>query len=85
MREHGLAPVRQAQNLNDSRMNTLNRFGFTLLADLLPVSTVYAQDDCSHIASSLEMVPCSEAAKKAADTQLNLSYKQLMARLESGY
>ncbi|WP_373874450.1 lysozyme inhibitor LprI family protein [Pseudomonas pharyngis] len=63
----------------------MNRFGFTLLAVLLPVSTVYAQDDCSHVASSLEMVPCSEAAKKAADTQLNLSYKQLMARLESDY
>ncbi|MFM9381204.1 lysozyme inhibitor LprI family protein [Pseudomonas sp. UV AK001] len=63
----------------------MKRFVFTLLAVLLPVSSVYAQDDCSHVTSSLEMVPCSEAAKKAADTQLNVSYKQLMARLESDY
>jgi len=63
----------------------VKRFVFTLLAVLLPVSAVYAQDDCSHVTSSLEMVPCSEAAKKAADTQLNVSYKQLMARLESDY
>ncbi|WP_440974892.1 lysozyme inhibitor LprI family protein [Pseudomonas koreensis] len=64
----------------------MNRFVFTLLvALLLPVSAAYAQDDCSHVASSLEMVPCSEAAKKAADAQLNVSYKQLMARLESDY
>ena len=63
----------------------MKRFVFTLLAVLLPVSAVYAQDDCSHVTSSLEMVPCSEAAKKAADAQLNVSYKQLMARLESDY
>ncbi|XJP58388.1 lysozyme inhibitor LprI family protein [Pseudomonas sp. A1437] len=66
-------------------MNTLKRFVFTLLAALLPVSVVYAQDDCSQVTSSLEMVPCSEAAKKAADAQLNVSYKQLMSRLESDY
>ncbi|MBK5526739.1 DUF1311 domain-containing protein [Pseudomonas sp. TH06] len=64
----------------------MNRFVFTLLASLLlPVSAAYAQDDCSHVTSSLEMVPCSEAAKKAADAQLNVSYKQLMTRLESDY
>jgi uncharacterized protein YecT (DUF1311 family) len=63
----------------------VKRFVFTLLAVLLPVSAAYAQDDCSHVTSSLEMVPCSEAAKKAADAQLNVSYKQLMARLESDY
>lgn len=64
----------------------MKRFVFTLLAALLlPVSAVYAQDDCSQVTSSLEMVPCSEAAKKAADTQLNVSYKQLMTRLESDY
>ncbi|RON92904.1 lysozyme inhibitor LprI family protein [Pseudomonas fluorescens] len=67
-------------------MNTVKPLVFTLLvALLLPVSAVYAEGDCSHDTSSLEMVPCSEAAKKAADTQLNLSYKQLMARLESDY
>nr|WP_189684896.1 lysozyme inhibitor LprI family protein [Pseudomonas sp. SWRI99] len=67
-------------------MNTVNRFVFTLLAALLlPVSLVYAQDDCNHVTSSLEMLPCSEAEKKAADAQLNLSYKQLMSRLESDY
>ncbi|WP_249384209.1 MULTISPECIES: lysozyme inhibitor LprI family protein [Pseudomonas] len=64
----------------------MNRFVFTLLAALLlPFSAAYAQDDCSHVTSSLEMVPCSEAAKKAADAQLNVSYKQLMSRLESDY
>lgn len=64
----------------------MNRFVFTLLAALLlPVSLVYAQDDCNHVTSSLEMLPCSEAEKKAADAQLNLSYKQLMSRLESDY
>ncbi len=64
----------------------MKHFVITLLAALLlPISAVYAQDDCSHVTSSLEMVPCSEAAKKAADAQLNVSYKQLMARLESGY
>jgi len=78
-------PVPQTQSLNDSRKNTVKRFVFTLLAVLLPVSAVYAQDDCSHVSSSLEMVPCSEASKQAADTQLNVSYKELMARLESDY
>lgn len=78
-------PIHQTQTLNDSRMNTVNRFVFTLLAVLLPASAAYAQDDCSHVTSSLEMVPCSEAAKKAADAQLNVSYKQLMTRLESDY
>lgn len=63
----------------------MKRFVFTLLAVLLPASAAYAQDDCSHVTSSLEMVPCSEAAKKAADAQLNVSYKQLMSRLESDY
>ncbi|MEG0118772.1 MAG: lysozyme inhibitor LprI family protein, partial [Pseudomonas sp.] len=64
----------------------MSRFVFTLLATLLlPVSAVYAQDDCSNVTSSLEMVSCSEAAKKAADAQLNVSYKQLMTRLESDY
>lgn len=78
--------IHPTQNLNDSRMNTVNRFVFTLLASLLlPVSAAYAQDDCSNVTSSLEMVPCSEKAKKAADAQLNVSYKQLMTRLESDY
>lgn len=67
-------------------MNTVKRLVLTLLAALLqPISAAYAQDDCSNVTSSLEMVPCSEAAKKAADAQLNVSYKQLMARLESDY
>ncbi len=85
MLERGLAPARQAQSLNDSKMNIMNRFVLTLLAALLPVSAAYAQDDCSHVTSSLEMVPCSEAAKKAANAQLNVSYKHLMTRLESDY
>lgn len=63
----------------------MNRFVLTLLAVLLPASAAYAQDDCRNVTSSLEMVPCSEAAKKAADAQLNVSYKQLMSRLKSDY
>lgn len=67
-------------------LNTLNRFVFALIgALLLPVSAVYAQDDCTQVSSSLEMLPCSESAKKSADTQLNVSYQQLMARLETQY
>ncbi|WP_411741479.1 lysozyme inhibitor LprI family protein [Pseudomonas sp. GL-B-26] len=52
---------------------------------LLPVSAAFAQDDCSEISSSSQVVPCSEAAKNSADSQLNTSYHQLMARLESQY
>ena len=64
----------------------MNRFVFALIgALLLPVSAVYAQDDCTQVSSSLEMLPCSESAKKSADTQLNVSYQQLMARLETQY
>lgn len=52
---------------------------------LLPFSAAFAQDDCSEISSSPQVVPCSEAAKNSADSQLNTSYHQLMARLESQY
>jgi len=52
---------------------------------LLPVSAALAQDDCSEIRSSSQVAPCSEAAKNSADSQLNTSYHQLMARLESQY
>ncbi|RON51117.1 lysozyme inhibitor LprI family protein [Pseudomonas frederiksbergensis] len=52
---------------------------------LLPVSAAFAQDDCSEISSSSQVVRCSEATKNSADSQLNTSYHQLMARLESQY
>lgn len=63
-------------------------FGFISILGafaLLPASAVFAQDDCSEISSSSQVVPCSEAAKNSADSQLNTSYHQLMARLESQY
>lgn len=63
-------------------------FGFISILGafaLLPVSVAFAQDDCSEISSSSQVVPCSEAAKNSADSQLNTSYHQLMARLESQY
>jgi uncharacterized protein YecT (DUF1311 family) len=64
-------------------LNTVKRFVFAFVgALLLPTSAVYAQDDCTQVPSSLEMVPCSESAK---NTQLNVSYQQLMARLEAQY
>jgi uncharacterized protein YecT (DUF1311 family) len=56
-----------------------------IVSALLPVSVAFAQDDCSEISSSSQVVPCSEAAKNSADSQLNTSYHQLMARLESQY
>lgn len=66
----------------------MKRFGMSWVLGafaLLPVSSAFAQDDCSEITSNLQVVPCSEAAKKTADNQLNTSYHQLMARLESQY
>ena len=69
-------------------LKTVKRFGLSWILGafaLLPVSAAFAQDECSEITSSLQVVPCSEAAKKTADSQLNTSYHQLMARLESQY
>lgn len=69
-------------------LKTVKRFGLSWILGafaLLPVSAAFAQDECSEITSSLQVVPCSEAAKKTADNQLNTSYHQLMARLESQY
>ncbi|WP_085638802.1 MULTISPECIES: lysozyme inhibitor LprI family protein [unclassified Pseudomonas] len=64
----------------------MKRFVFSFIgALLLPVSAVYAQDDCTQVSSGLERLPCSESAKKSADTQLNVSYQQLMARIEAQY
>lgn len=66
----------------------MNRFGLICMLGtfaLLPVSAAFAQDDCSEISSSSQVVPCSEVAKNTADSQLNMSYHQLMARLESQY
>jgi uncharacterized protein YecT (DUF1311 family) len=69
-------------------LKTVKRFGLSWILGafaLLPVSAAFAQDECSEITSSLQVVPCSEAAKKTADSQLNTSYHQLMARLDSQY
>ena len=46
----------------------MKRFVFAFVGTLLlPTSAVYAQDDCTQVPSSLEMVSCSESAKKSAD------------------
>lgn len=69
-------------------LKTVKRFGLSWILGafaLLPASAAFAQDECREITSSLQVVPCSEAAKKTADSQLNTSYHQLMARLESQY
>ncbi|MGE8186991.1 lysozyme inhibitor LprI family protein [Pseudomonas sp. NPDC086278] len=52
---------------------------------VLPVSTALAQDECNKISASQQIDKCSEVSKVAADSQLNMSYHQLMARLETQY
>ncbi|MCD5990466.1 DUF1311 domain-containing protein [Pseudomonas sp. CDFA 553] len=51
----------------------------------LQASFASAQEVCSEINASQQVDRCSEIAKKAADSQLNTSYHQLMARLEVQY
>lgn len=55
------------------------------LSGLLGLPTAFAQDDCNEITVSEQIDRCSEVAKSAADSQLNSSYHQLMARLEAQY
>ncbi|UVM38693.1 lysozyme inhibitor LprI family protein [Pseudomonas sp. B21-017] len=55
------------------------------LSGLLGLPTAFAQDDCNEITVSEQIDRCSEVAKDAADSQLNSSYHQLMARLEAQY
>lgn len=52
---------------------------------VLPVSIALAQDECTGITTSQQVDKCSEVSKIAADSQLNTSYHQLMARLETQY
>jgi uncharacterized protein YecT (DUF1311 family) len=52
---------------------------------VLPVSIALAQDECAGITTSQQVDKCSEVSKIAADSQLNTSYHQLMARLETQY
>ena len=52
---------------------------------VLPVSIALAQDECTEITTSQQIDKCSEVSKVAADSQLNTSYHQLMARLETQY
>ncbi|MCO8309943.1 lysozyme inhibitor LprI family protein [Pseudomonas mandelii] len=49
---------------------------------LAPV--VFAQDVCDKITTSSQGERCSVSLKSAADFQLNISYQQLMVRLEGG-
>jgi uncharacterized protein YecT (DUF1311 family) len=68
----------------------VKRFFFSILCALtfqaaLPVSTAFAQDECNEIMTSLQIDKCSEASKAGADSQLNTSYHELLARLETQY
>ncbi|WP_050549265.1 lysozyme inhibitor LprI family protein [Pseudomonas sp. GM79] len=45
---------------------------------------VFAQDACDKITTSSQGERCSVSSKSAADLQLNISYQQLMVRLEGG-
>lgn len=56
-----------------------------MFSGLLGLPTAFAQDDCSEITISEQIDRCSDVAKNAADSQLNTSYHQLMARLEAQY
>ena len=61
-------------------------FSYALVSALLLSTTAaFAEDACRQVSSTLERVQCSGAAMRAADDQLNASYKLLMARLESRY
>jgi uncharacterized protein YecT (DUF1311 family) len=52
---------------------------------VLPVSLALAQDECTGNTTSRQVDKCSDVSKVAADSQLNTSYHQLMARLETQY
>jgi uncharacterized protein YecT (DUF1311 family) len=52
---------------------------------VLPVSIAFAQDECTGITTNQQVDKCSDVSKVAADSQLNTSYHQLMARLETQY
>ncbi len=68
----------------------MNRFVLSIICALtyqavLPVSIALAQDECAGITTSQQVDKCSEVSKIAADSQLNTSYHQLLARLETQY
>lgn len=50
-----------------------------------PASIAFAQDECAEIATGQQVDKCSDVSKVAADSLLNTSYHQLMARLETQY
>ena len=52
---------------------------------VLLVSIAFAQDECTGITTNQQVDKCSDVSKVAADSQLNTSYHQLMARLETQY
>ena len=56
-----------------------------MFSGLLGLPTAFAQDDCNEITISEQIDRCSDVAKNDADSQLNTSYHQLMARLEAQY
>ncbi|MCP1442637.1 uncharacterized protein YecT (DUF1311 family)/TPR repeat protein [Pseudomonas sp. GGS8] len=56
-----------------------------MFSGLLGLPTAFAQDDCNEITVNEQIDRCSDVVKNAADSQLNTSYHQLMARLETQY
>lgn len=70
-------------------MQVINRItmeSFVLFVCLVCPLFVFANgNDCSVVASTLEFNLCIKQAKESADSKLNLSYKQLMARVKAQY
>ncbi|RON51121.1 lysozyme inhibitor LprI family protein [Pseudomonas frederiksbergensis] len=52
------------------------------LLGLLPMAA-QAEDACKEVTLGVSVYRCSESERKAADAQLNVSYKKLIARFES--
>lgn len=65
-------------------MNKFLRF-IVLLLGLQPISNAFAEDDCETISVSAQVDRCAQISMKAADSELNTRYQELMARLESQY
>ncbi|MGR6734879.1 lysozyme inhibitor LprI family protein [Pseudomonas chlororaphis] len=59
---------------------------FTFLCAFLLADSVFAEPlGCKNIVASQQIDMCAKAAMESADSQLNISYKKLMARVKSQY
>lgn len=54
-----------------------------LVLGVLIAANCQAEDVCKEVTQGVSVYRCSESKRKAADVQLNVSYKKLMARFES--